>query len=140
MRISEATGSCRLTPAIRQNFQHPSDCRKRSFDFAGSRLSFLTPESGDRSFSGKNQLFQLAVGTAAIAVIRFCFVEARNRSRKYLFVSLFSACCAESLASENASRLAAMQRAEKNIDELLEDLNRRFIVCAKLVLTKNCSM
>jgi len=44
---------------------------------------------------------------------------------EYLFVSLFRA-CAESLASENASRLSAMQRAEKNIDELLEDLNRRF--------------
>ncbi len=42
---------------------------------------------------------------------------------EYLFVSLFRA-CAESLASENASRLAAMQRADKNIDELLEDLNR----------------
>ena len=45
--------------------------------------------------------------------------------REYLFVSLFRA-CAESLASENASRLSAMQRAEKNIDELLEDLNRSF--------------
>ena len=45
--------------------------------------------------------------------------------REYLFVSLFRA-CAESLASENASRLAAMQRAEKNIEELLEDLNRSF--------------
>lgn len=45
--------------------------------------------------------------------------------REYLFVSLFRA-CAESLASENASRLAAMQRAEKNIDELLEDLRRTF--------------
>jgi F-type H+-transporting ATPase subunit gamma len=44
---------------------------------------------------------------------------------EYLFVSLFRA-CAESLAGENASRLAAMQRAEKNIDELLEDLSRRF--------------
>ena len=44
---------------------------------------------------------------------------------EYLFVSLFRA-CAESLASENASRLAAMQRAEKNIDELLEDLNKHF--------------
>ena len=43
----------------------------------------------------------------------------------YLFVSIFRA-CAESLASENASRLAAMQRADKNIDELLEDLNRTF--------------
>ena len=43
----------------------------------------------------------------------------------YLFVSLFRA-CAESLASENASRLAAMQRADKNIDELLEELNVNF--------------
>lgn len=44
---------------------------------------------------------------------------------EYLFVSLFRA-CAESLASENASRLAAMQRAEKNIDELLDELKRTF--------------
>jgi len=45
--------------------------------------------------------------------------------REYLFVSLFRA-CAESLASENASRLAAMQRADKNIDELLMDFNNLF--------------
>ena len=45
--------------------------------------------------------------------------------REYLFVSLFRA-CAESLASENASRLAAMQRADRNIDELLEELNGSF--------------
>jgi F-type H+-transporting ATPase subunit gamma len=45
--------------------------------------------------------------------------------REYLFVSIFQA-CAESLESENASRLAAMQRADKNINELLEDLNRTF--------------
>ena len=45
--------------------------------------------------------------------------------REYLFVSLFRA-CAESLASENASRLAAMQRADKSIEESLEDLNRAF--------------
>lgn len=45
--------------------------------------------------------------------------------RDYLFVSLFRA-CAESLSSENASRLAAMQRADKNIDELLTDLNSKF--------------
>ena len=42
--------------------------------------------------------------------------------REYLFVLLFQA-CAGSLASENASRLAAMQRAEKNIDGFPEDLN-----------------
>jgi F-type H+-transporting ATPase subunit gamma len=43
--------------------------------------------------------------------------------RGYLFVLLFQA-CAESLASENASRLAAMQRADKNIDSMLNDLTR----------------
>ncbi|WP_420992902.1 F0F1 ATP synthase subunit gamma [Cupriavidus sp. 30B13] len=45
--------------------------------------------------------------------------------REHLFISLFSA-CAESLASENASRLAAMERADKNIDELLTSLRGRF--------------
>lgn len=45
--------------------------------------------------------------------------------REFLFVSLYRA-CAESLASENASRLAAMQRAEKNIDDLLEALSHTF--------------
>jgi F-type H+-transporting ATPase subunit gamma len=45
--------------------------------------------------------------------------------REYLFISLFRA-CAESLASENASRLAAMERADKNIDESLENLRGAF--------------
>lgn len=45
--------------------------------------------------------------------------------REYLFISLFRA-CAESLASENASRLAAMERADNNIDELLESLHGAF--------------
>ncbi len=45
--------------------------------------------------------------------------------REYLFVSIFRA-CAESLASENASRLAAMQRADKNIENLLHTLNGHF--------------
>ncbi|HYA15950.1 MAG TPA: F0F1 ATP synthase subunit gamma, partial [Bryobacteraceae bacterium] len=41
--------------------------------------------------------------------------------REYLFVSLFRA-FAESLASENASRLASMQVAERNIEERLHTL------------------
>ncbi|GAA4082006.1 F0F1 ATP synthase subunit gamma [Zhongshania borealis] len=45
--------------------------------------------------------------------------------REYLFVSLFRA-SAESLSSENASRLAAMQRADKNIGELLTELQRNY--------------
>jgi F-type H+-transporting ATPase subunit gamma len=45
--------------------------------------------------------------------------------RHYLFIQLFRA-CAESLASENASRIAAMQVAEKNIESRLDELNRQF--------------
>jgi F-type H+-transporting ATPase subunit gamma len=49
----------------------------------------------------------------------------RTLLREHLFVSLFRA-CAESLASENASRLAAMERADRNIEELLLGLNASF--------------
>ena len=45
--------------------------------------------------------------------------------REYFFVSVFRA-CAESLASENASRLSAMERADRNIDDLLDDLGRSY--------------
>ena len=45
--------------------------------------------------------------------------------RQYLFVSLYRA-FAESLASENASRLASMYTAEKNVEENLAGLNADF--------------
>ncbi len=45
--------------------------------------------------------------------------------RQYVFVSLFRA-FAESLMSENASRLAAMQSAERNIKDHLEELDALF--------------
>ncbi len=45
--------------------------------------------------------------------------------REYLFVSIYRG-FAESMASENASRLAAMQAAEKNIEERMEDLQSRY--------------
>ena len=45
--------------------------------------------------------------------------------REYLFVSIYQT-CAESLASENASRLIAMQRAEKNIEEMLAVLQHKY--------------
>ncbi len=44
---------------------------------------------------------------------------------EYLFVSLYRA-CAESLTSENASRLATMLRAEKTIEEMLATMHSRF--------------
>lgn len=45
--------------------------------------------------------------------------------RQYLFVTL-SRACAESLASENASRLASMQNAERNILERFDELQAQF--------------
>ncbi|MDZ7834437.1 MAG: FoF1 ATP synthase subunit gamma [Alkalibacterium sp.] len=42
--------------------------------------------------------------------------------RQYFFITLYRTFCF-SLASENASRLASMQSAEKNIDNQLEELN-----------------
>ena len=49
----------------------------------------------------------------------------RGLIREYVFVSMFRA-AAESLASENASRLAAMDRADRNIDKMLLVLHDRF--------------
>jgi F-type H+-transporting ATPase subunit gamma len=49
----------------------------------------------------------------------------RGLLHEYLFVLVYRA-MAESLASEHISRLAAMQRAEKNIDERLDELNMTF--------------
>ncbi|MCA9040124.1 MAG: F0F1 ATP synthase subunit gamma [Planctomycetaceae bacterium] len=45
--------------------------------------------------------------------------------RQFLFVTLFRA-CAESLAGENASRIASMQAAEHNIGERLFELQSEF--------------
>ncbi|TLD40352.1 MAG: ATP synthase gamma chain [Candidatus Jettenia ecosi] len=45
--------------------------------------------------------------------------------RQYLFFLLYRA-SAESLASENASRLSSMQAAEKNIEDRLEELRTQF--------------
>ena len=54
---------------------------------------------------------------------------------EYLFVSLYRA-FAESLASENASRLAAMQNAEKNIGERLDELKRLFYRQRQMTITE----
>lgn len=55
--------------------------------------------------------------------------------REYLFVSLFQA-MAESLASENAARLAAMQGAEKNIEDHLWEMYRAFHQRRQMTITE----
>lgn len=59
----------------------------------------------------------------------------RAMIREYLFVSIYRA-FAHSLASENASRLAAMQSAEKNIEERLEELFIQFHRQRQMVITE----
>jgi F-type H+-transporting ATPase subunit gamma len=44
---------------------------------------------------------------------------------EYLFIALYKA-CAESQGAENASRLSAMERAEKNIEELLNNQHNTY--------------
>ena len=48
-----------------------------------------------------------------------------NLIHQYLFVSLFRA-CAESQASEHASRLSAMKSAQRNLDERLNEVSMQF--------------
>ena len=55
--------------------------------------------------------------------------------REYLFINIFRA-FAESMASENAARLAAMQGAEKNIEELMDDLNGRYHRLRQMSITE----
>ena len=74
----------------------------------------------------QRELTALRWGTRTVPdVIGGTGVALRAFIREYLFVLLFQA-CAQSLASENASRLAAMQRAEENITEVLRGLRRKF--------------
>jgi len=54
---------------------------------------------------------------------------------EYLFISLFRA-FAESLASENASRLASMQGAERNIEEMLTELHANFQQRRQMTITE----
>ncbi len=54
--------------------------------------------------------------------------------RQYLFVWLFRA-CAESLAGENASRIAAMQAAERNIKDRLLALRSDYAMRRQTAIT-----
>jgi len=73
----------------------------------------------------RRQLTELSWPTANLPELMGGSATLRTLISEYLFLSLFRA-GAESLASENASRLAAMERADKNIGELLESLKSSF--------------
>jgi F-type H+-transporting ATPase subunit gamma len=125
-----------ITPLVGQ-IQIESETRRAKGEYARVYVFHNRPQSGAVYVPVSQRLLPLdAQWTQGLAQVRWPagnLPEIMGRGtttlraliREYLFISLFRA-CAESLASENASRLAAMQRAEKNIDELLENLNRTF--------------
>jgi F-type H+-transporting ATPase subunit gamma len=55
--------------------------------------------------------------------------------QEYLFITIFRA-YAESMASENAARLAAMQGAQKNIEELMDDLQSDYNQLRQMSITE----
>lgn len=73
-----------------------------------------------------NQLGQEAWPTRQVPTFRGDWASLfSSLVRQYFFVSLYRA-FAESLASEHGSRLAAMQMAEDNVEDRLDDLQGRF--------------
>ena len=125
-----------ITPLVGQ-IQIQSEARRAEGDYAQLYVFHNRPKSGALYDPVSQRLLPLDAqwqrGLAKIPwptktlpeVMGDGTATLRALIREYLFISLFRA-CAESLASENASRLAAMQRADKNIGELLEHLQGTF--------------
>jgi F-type H+-transporting ATPase subunit gamma len=125
-----------ITPLVGQ-IQIESEARRAKGEYARLYLFHNRPKSGALYEPVSQRLLPLdaawQTGLAKVPwptktmpeVMCHSAVTLRALIREYLFISLFRA-CAESLASENASRLAAMERADKNIDELLESLHGAF--------------
>jgi F-type H+-transporting ATPase subunit gamma len=125
-----------ITPLVGK-IQVASEARRTKGEYASLYVFHNRPKSGALYEPVSQRLLPLDAqwqqGLARIRwptlnlpeVMREGATTLRAYIREYLFISLFRA-CAESLASENASRLASMERADRNIDELLETLHGTF--------------
>ena len=125
-----------ITPLVGR-IQIESEARRAKGEYARLYIFHNRPKSGSLYEPVSQRLLPLDTawqrGLAEVAwptqrlpeVLCGGTVTLRALLREYLFISLFRA-CAESLASENASRLAAMERADKNIEELQENLHGTF--------------
>ncbi|MGD0958437.1 MAG: F0F1 ATP synthase subunit gamma [Methylomonas sp.] len=116
--------------------QIETEAYQSSGDFAGVYVFHNSPKSGvlyqpvcqrllPLDGQWRQNLANIRWPTNNIPEVMHGAETLRALIREYLFISLFRA-CAESLSSENASRLAAMERADRNIDELLENLHGAF--------------
>ena len=125
-----------ITPLVRQ-IQIESEARRAKDEYASLWVFHNRPISGSLYEPVSVRLLPLdAQWQQGLAKVRWPTrklpqvmghgtLTMRSLIREYLFISLFRA-CAESLASENASRLAAMERADTNINDLLEQLHGTF--------------
>jgi F-type H+-transporting ATPase subunit gamma len=125
-----------ITPLVGQ-IQIESEAHRAKGDYAHLYIFYNRPKTGELFEPTSLRLLPLDAqwqqGLAKVPwptkvlpeVMCGGTVTLRALIREYLFISLFRA-CAESLASENASRLSAMERADKNIDELLENFHSTF--------------
>ena len=125
-----------ITPLVGQ-IQIESETHRAQGDYATLYVFHNRPQSGALYEPVSQRLLPLdapwQLGLAQVPwpdkmlpeVLGSATLTLRALIREYLFISLFRA-CAESLASENASRLAAMERADQNINELLETLHSTF--------------
>jgi F-type H+-transporting ATPase subunit gamma len=125
-----------ITPLVGQ-IQIESEARRAKGEYAHLYVFHNRPQSGAQYEPIGQRLLPLDASWAqSLAKVEWPTkslpeimgggtITLRALIREYLFISLFRA-CADSLASENASRLAAMQRADKNIDDLLEQLHGTF--------------
>ncbi len=125
-----------ITPMVGQ-IQIESEAHRAKGEYARVYVFHNRPQSGTLYAPVSQRLLPLdAQWQRGLAEIRWptrnlpevlCESTGTLRAfiREYLFISLFRA-CAESLASENATRLAAMERADKNIDELVKQLHGTF--------------
>ena len=138
-----------ITPLVGQ-IQIESEARRAKGDYARLYVFHNRPKSGALYEPVSQRLLPLDAqwqeGLAKVPwptktppeIMCSGAVTLRALIREYLFISLFRA-CAESLASENASRLAAMERADKNIDDLLRLSTPPSIEYVRRTLTRNCS-
>jgi F-type H+-transporting ATPase subunit gamma len=125
-----------ITPLVRQ-IQIESEARRAKDEYASLWVFHNRPISGSLYEPVSVRLLPLdAQWQQGLAKVRWPTRKLpqvmghgtstmRSLIREYLFISLFRA-CAESLASENASRLAAMERADTNINDLLAQLHGTF--------------
>lgn len=125
-----------ITPLVAQ-IQIESEAHRANGEYSSVYLFHNRPESGSLYEPVSRRVLPLDAGwQQGLAEVRWPTknlpevigdgsTALRALIREYSFISLFRA-CAESLASENASRLAAMERADRNINELLEHLQSTF--------------